>query len=106
MPVELQVEQSTYYLLKEHAEPFETLDQLLVRLIKPSRGRRVTPIYKGPKIGRAIKSMIRKGATNQAIFDVVTIDFPNTRIKTPGEISHYRSVMKKEARDKRKAKKR
>jgi hypothetical protein len=50
--------------------------------------------------------MIRKGATNQAIFDVVTIDFPNTRIKTPGEISHYRSVMKKEARDKRRNKKR
>ena len=106
MQVEVMIEKSTFDDLAEMSDLLsgETANDVIVRLIELSK----TPkSRKRPKkIGRAIKSLIRQGRTNEAIFDIVLGDFPTTRIKTPGEISHYRSVMKKEARDKRKAKKR
>jgi hypothetical protein len=108
MQVEVKLEKSTFDDLAEMSIPLsgETANDVIVRLIGLSKTPQSRTKRKTKKIGRAIKSLIRQGCTNQTIFDIVTIDFPTTRIKTPGEISHYRSVMKKEARDKRRKKKR
>ena len=103
MEIEIKIQRATYNKLHEYSQPFETLDQVLERVLKAIKKPK-TRARGGRKIGRVIRGLIRQQYTNDEIFSQVVSEFPGTRIKTPKAIASYRSQMKKEARDKRNAK--